>query len=296
MQPVGDAPWGAPPPAWPGGEATRFVRVNGYPLACVEAGTGAPPLLLVHGSVNDYRSFGEQVAPLSACTRTFAISLRHAYPERWDGRGDDFTVEQHAADLAAFVAAVGQGPMHVLGHSRGGAVALQLALAFPWAVRTLILADPGGLEALLPPSAEGEAMARQSQAMFARLRDDLAKGDESAALERFVDDLNGPGAWARRAPEQRQAMLDNVRTGPACAQRPAFTRAQIASLAVPILALTGAQSPPRYRLMLEAMRDANRHVRPLVTIDRAAHAMHRENAPAFNAAVGAFLAATSTAP
>lgn len=279
-----------------GDPGLRYCTVHGYPLAYVEAGTAGPPLLLVHGSINDYRSFGEQMRPLAEHARTIAVSLRHAYPERWDGRGDDFTVEQHAADLAAFIAAQAQGPMHVLGHSRGGAVAIALALAHPAAVRTLILADPGGLESLLPASAEGEAMARQSAEMFARLRAHLATGDEASALERFVDDLNGPGAWARRTPALRQVMLDNVRTGPACAERPAFTSRQIASLALPILPVTGAQSPPRYRLMLDAMRAQNANVRPVVTIAGAAHAMHRENAPAFNDAVHAFIQASSTGP
>jgi len=257
----------------------------------VEAGTRLPALLLVHGSINDFRSFEGQVTPLAAHARTIALSVRHAYPERWDGRGDDFTVEQHAADLAAFVEAQALGPAHVLGHSRGGAVALELALAHPQAVRTLVLADPGGLESLLPTSPEGDAMARQSAEMFARLREDLAAGDEEAALARFVDDLNGPGAWARRTPRQRQVMQDNVRTGPACAQRPSFTREQIASLPMPILPVTGAGSPPRYRLMLDALRELNGNVAPLVTVEGAAHAMHRDNAPAFNAAVSGFIAA-----
>jgi pimeloyl-ACP methyl ester carboxylesterase len=256
----------------------------------VEVGTQLPALLLVHGSINDYRSFAEQMTPLSAHARTIAVSLRHAYPERWDGTGDDFTVEQHAADLAAFIGAQAHGPMHVLGHSRGGAVALQLALHHPQAVRTLTLADPGGLELLLPPSPESEAMARQSSEMFARLRENLSTGDEGAALARFVEDLNGPGAWERRTPAQRQVMLDNIRTGPACAQRPSFTPGQIASLSMPILPVTGAKSPARYRLMLEAMRALNPNVAALVTVADAAHAMHRENAPAFNAAVRDFIA------
>jgi pimeloyl-ACP methyl ester carboxylesterase len=273
-----------------------YCTVNGYPLAYVEAGTRLPALLLVHGSINDYRSFEEQLAPLSAHARTVAVSLRHAYPERWDGAGDDFTVEQHASDLAAFIRAKALGAMHVLGHSRGGAVALELALRHPRSVRTLVLADPGGLESLLPPSGEGEAMARQSSEMFARLRDDLALGDEVAALTRFVETLSGPGAWARRTAAQRQVMLDNIRTGPACAQRPSFTRDEIASLSMPILPVTGAASPPRYRLMLEAMCALNRNAAAVVTIDGAAHAMHRENPAAFNAAVRDFMATPATAP
>lgn len=268
----------------------HVCTVNGYPHAYVESGTRVPALLLVHGSINDYRAFEGQLAPLSAHARTIAVSLRHAYPERWNGEGDDFSVEQHADDLAAFVEAQALGPVHLLGHSRGGAVALQLALTHPRAVRTLILADPGGLEALLPPSPEGEAMARQSSEMFARLRANLAAGDATAALRRFVEDLNGPGAWERRTPEQRQVMLDNVGTGPACAERPAFTREQIGSLAMPILLITGSASPARYRPMLEAMRTLNRNVEPIVVIDGAAHAMQRDNTAAFNAAVRDFIA------
>jgi len=85
-------------------------------------------------------------------------------------------------------------------------------------------------------------------------------------------------------------MLDNVRTGPACAERPAFTPEQVASLAMPVLAITGAASPARYRPMLEAMRALNPRVAPIVTIDGAAHAMQRERPDAFNAALREFIA------
>ena len=280
-----------PVPPWPTGERTTFCEVDGYPIAYVEAGTRLPALVLVHGSMIDYRSFQSQVGPLAAHARTIAASLRHSYPERWDGRGDDFSVDRHADDLGELIGRLGLRAVHLLGHSRGGAVALQLALRRPSLVRTLILADPGGLDGLLPDTPEGRAMARETATMFAKLRANLAHGDEVAAARGFVDDLNGPGAWERRSDEQRRIMLDNIRTGPACAERPAFTAAQVASLAMPILAITGERSPARYRTMFDAMRALNRNVSPTVTIAGAAHAMHREAPAAFNAAVVAFLAA-----
>ena len=128
-------------------------------------------------------------------------------------------------------------------------------------------------------------MADESSAMVDRLREDLAQGDTLRAAQRFVDSLGGPGAWERRTAEQRQIMLDNIATGPACAERPRFARDELARLPGPMMLVTGARSPRRYASMLVEMQRLNAGVRDLVTIPEAAHAMNRENPVAFNSAV-----------
>ena len=169
-------------------------------------------------------------------------------------------------------------------------MAIQLALRYPTLVRSLVLADPGGLEDLLPDTAEGRAIAGESGRMFAQLRADLAAGDAVSAARVFVDSLGGIGAWDRRTPEQRQLLLDNIATGPACAERPQWARQELAALKGPILLITGARSPRRYPLMLAEMMRCNARVVGLVVIADAAHAMNRENPAAFNEAVMTFLA------
>ena len=106
------------------------LRVNGYDMAFVERGTGAP-LLLVHGTLCDYRQWTGQMASFGGHYRTIALSLRHCWPEHWDGEGDDFTVQQHVADVASFISALEAGPVHLLGHSRGGHLAFRVAQYFP---------------------------------------------------------------------------------------------------------------------------------------------------------------------
>ena len=266
----------------------RTAVVAGYPLAFDERGSGPPPLL-VHGSVNDLRAWHHQMPAFAAHFRTIAVSLRHCWPERWDGRGGTFTVARHVADLAGFIDQRALGPMHVVGHSRGGAVALQLALTHPAHVQSLVLADPGGLEALLPDTAEGRAMATESSTMFAALAADLAQGDAERAARAFVDALGGPGAWDRRRPEQKAILLDNIATGPHCAERPRFTVAALRALTMPLLLVTGARSPARYAIMLHALRGLYDPPPPVVVVPDAAHAMNRENPAVFNAAVLAFL-------
>src|SRR6266481_1133560 len=80
----------------------QTLRVNGYDMAYLEVGQG-PPLLCVHGSLCDFRIWSAVLGPLSKQHRVIAVSLRHFFPDRWDGRGDTYSIEQHVDDLIAFI-------------------------------------------------------------------------------------------------------------------------------------------------------------------------------------------------
>ncbi len=57
----------------------RPVRVNEADLAYVEQGAG-DPVVFVHGSLNGYRRWGEQLAPFAARYRAIAYSRRRHWP------------------------------------------------------------------------------------------------------------------------------------------------------------------------------------------------------------------------
>ena len=90
----------------------------------------------------------------------------------------------------------------------------------------------------------------------------------------------GSDTWAKRSPDQKQVLFDNLGT---------ITCAQIQKFDFPILLLNGERSPKRYGEMFAAMRKCKSIAEP-ISIPNAAHAMNRENPPAFNAAVLDFLA------
>jgi pimeloyl-ACP methyl ester carboxylesterase len=263
----------------------RSLRVNDYDMHYLEAGAGAP-LLLVHGSLCDYRYWQPQMEPLARRHRIFAPSLRHYWPEAWDGRGAGFTRQQHAADLAAFIEAVGGGaPVDLLGHSRGGAVAYTVAQQHPRLVRTLILAEPG------VAAGEREADPAMDRDNFrCRALELIRGGDRDGGLALFIDTVSGPGTWSRTVPWLKQMMRDNANTlfGQAFEPYATVDRAALAALPMPLLLIGGAQSPQPYPAVLDAMQQWAPHARR-ATIANASHAMNLWNPGEFNRAVLDFL-------
>jgi pimeloyl-ACP methyl ester carboxylesterase len=270
----------------------KTIPVNGTGMAYVEAGSGEP-IVLVHGSLCDYRYWTLQMPAFSAAFRTISVSLRHFYPERWDGKGDDFSIRQHMEDVVAFIDALDIAPAHVVGHSRGGHIAFRIAQNYSGRVRKLVLSEPGG--ALDPDlSAQAEEVNKgfapgsfQTQAE-ARIR----AGDIDGGLQIFVDAVSGPGAWERTPEIAKQFTRDNAMTllGQIHETREPFTRAAAQAIKAPTLLVLGGASPPMFghinEALVAAIPDARR-----VTIPDATHTMNVIKPAAYNEAVLAFLRA-----
>src|SRR5450631_3935803 len=172
----------------------QTLHVNGYDMAYLEVGRG-PPLLCVHGTLGDFRTWSAVLGPLSKTRRVIALSLRHFFPEHWDGEGSDYTMAQHVADVIGFIEQLKAGPLDLIGHSRGGHIAFRVAEQRPELLRKLVLAEPGGeLDATLDPAAGGPSALA---ARFAASAEKIAAGDVDDGLKLFLDLIEGDGAWAR---------------------------------------------------------------------------------------------------
>jgi pimeloyl-ACP methyl ester carboxylesterase len=114
------------------------VEVEGLRIAYERAGEG-PPLLLLQGFVGDARStWRRQLDDLSDDFTVVAWDVPGA------GRSSDppesFRLPDYADCLAGFVDALGLGPVHVVGLSFGGAVALEFYRRHSATVMSLVLA------------------------------------------------------------------------------------------------------------------------------------------------------------
>src|SRR5689334_8776501 len=121
----------------------QTLTVNGYDMAYLDIGHGnGPPLVCVHGTLGDFRTWNAVLGPLTRKHRVIALSLRRFFPEHWDGVGTDYLMAQHVADVIAFVEKLNAGPVDLMGHSRGGHIGFRLAQARPDLLRRLVLTEP----------------------------------------------------------------------------------------------------------------------------------------------------------
>jgi pimeloyl-ACP methyl ester carboxylesterase len=274
-------------PKWPLPEGLKSVEVNGYEMAYRDEGSGAP-VVLVHGALSDYRIWNPVGPELAKRFRVITVGLRHHYPEKWDGKGSDYSYEQHAADVAAFIKTLNLGKVHLVGHSRGGGVVVNVAKNNPDVIKTLVLADATGFESMLPDTPEGQKLATASRDRIETLQKNLGAGNIELAAQMFVDSLNTPGTWAKRTPEQKQRLFDNLGTAAQLSKTPPTTCAQVAQFDFPMLLVHGENSPANFPGMSAAIRKCKTIAEPIV-VPNAAHSMFVDNPAVFNAALLGFL-------
>jgi pimeloyl-ACP methyl ester carboxylesterase len=126
-----------------GADGLRFVSLGegGPRLAYREAGTGDPPIVLVHGMACDHTHLLAQLEHLAPRHRVVAVDQRgHGASDVPEG---EYTTEVLAEDLRVLLERLGVERPVLVGHSLGGGVVLHLAVEHPELVRAVVLLDSG---------------------------------------------------------------------------------------------------------------------------------------------------------
>jgi pimeloyl-ACP methyl ester carboxylesterase len=139
------------------------VDVPGGPLAVLDAVPESPvaTVLLVPGFTGSKEDFRDVLVPLAeAGLRAVSMDQRGQYHSPGPDDPEAYTVHALAADVLALAAALGDGPVHLVGHSFGGLVCRAAVIAEPTAFRSLVLMDSGP-SALGGPRAEALPLMKQ---------------------------------------------------------------------------------------------------------------------------------------
>jgi pimeloyl-ACP methyl ester carboxylesterase len=221
--------------------------------------TGAgmkPTLVLLHASASSARQWDALAPALALHFDVHAIDL-HGHGMRAPWPAD---APLSLGDEAALIEPLFErsGRLHLVGHSYGGAVAIEAARRHPRAVKSLVIFEPVLFGLLLGDSCS-HAEAQQVSALAATLHAFIAQERPHAAAERFVDFWSGAGTWARLpAPRQAavaQRMPSVVRHFDAVFAA-ADPRPALAHQAPPMLCLAGADTVAATRRIAQLLEDA----------------------------------------
>ncbi|HWP42601.1 MAG TPA: alpha/beta hydrolase, partial [Blastocatellia bacterium] len=267
----------------------KHVEVNGARLAYIERGSGTP-VVFVHGAISDYRTWAAQLEPFSKRYRVISYSRRYHYPNTRPEADADYSRSVHAADLAAFLRALGLGRAHLVGHSYGGSVAALVAMEHPELVRSLVLGDPS-LFAVLQTQEAKAHLSAQRETLSAVLAPLKEKKDEQA-IRLFLKGVIGADVLDSLPAASRGVIMDNVGTlGPMLAtyfdpNRLDCDRAR--GIETPTLLLTGEFSPKIYGQVVGALDRCMPNAEVSI-LARASHGLQLERPKEFNEVVLSFL-------
>jgi len=258
-------------------------------LHTTEIGDAGPRVVFLHGLFGQGRNFTQVARALTPDLRSTLVDLPNHGRSAWT---DDAGYEAVADVVATWLAATygDEGPVHLVGHSMGGKVAMVLALARPELVDRLVVAD------IAPAGSEGAGEFEHLLGALAGL--DLAtlerRGDADEQLTPQIDDARVRGFLLQNLRSGKdgfawQANLDLLRRElPAIGGFPEID----ATFDHPVLWVAGETSDYVREEHGPAMRALFPRTR-LVTIKGAGHWVHSEQPEAFVSALRVFLTAAS---
>lgn len=155
------------------------LRVSEETVQFTDRGHGEP-LLLIHGGV--FAAWFATVADDPALSGfRLVMPVRAGYDPTAPAPSRHLTLADHAQHCAAVLDSLGIGQAHVLAHSSGSLIALQLAADRPELIRSLVLVDPAAAASLLPPE-----MAADFGQVFEPVMAAAAAGDLGTAFDTFM--------------------------------------------------------------------------------------------------------------
>jgi len=213
---------------------TMDVEANNTTLYAEQTGDG-PSIVFVHGMCGDARVWVDMIGRLADRFRCATYDRRgHTRSPRTDAVE---SVELHADDLAALIAALELAPTIVVGSSGGARIALDLIRRYQPLSRAERLSEPP-VAALAPdafPAMIGEVAPAVQRA--------AQTGGPRAAVDAFFAALC-PGLWFRIDDSVKDRYRDNAATLFNDLGMPPYqiAPADIAAIGVPTLVIAGSTS------------------------------------------------------
>lgn len=221
----------------------------------VTAGADRPMVVALHCSGSVGRQWSGLAERLGAACAFHAPDLfGTASRGHWPG-ARPFSLAEEAQPILELIDGT-EAPVHLVGHSYGGGVALHLALARPDRIASLSLYEPSAFHLLKELGREGAAALAEIVELSQAVDQGVLTGAYRAAAARFVDFWGGAGAWAAMPFRLQAAIISYLPK--ACLDFRALigeagSLAELGRLRCPMLVLRGEHATRPTRLIAEAL-------------------------------------------
>jgi pimeloyl-ACP methyl ester carboxylesterase len=224
-------------------------------VSYLEYGSGAP-IVLLHAGGASGKQWAKVGALLEARFRVIAPDLwGFGGTEHWSGE-QELTHDDQALLVAGVIEQLCKQPVHLVGHSYGGATAVRLMLGNMALVRTAVLIEPI-LTPLLRLAGEEDHF-REYLQMAHSFLENAAAGNLNEAWRAFLDYRNGPGTW-EALPEPQRERFRCVTESTVAAFRSNLSNPtsleDLERLSLPILVMSGEKTTVPDRRVTEILRD-----------------------------------------
>jgi pimeloyl-ACP methyl ester carboxylesterase len=271
-------------------DARALAQIGQVTLSYVSRGDGDPVVLIHAGVLADW--FRPLLDEPALADRFRLISYHRVNYGRSSHVEGPVSVAGQALHCRLLLSYLGVERAHVVGHSAGAAIALQLALDSRDVVQTLTVMDPA-----LADHPTTDVAPVSPPPFIQSTLDQHASGDSAGAVDAFMGAVCGP-----RYRAVVDAMLPTGAFEQAVADADGLFRQEIPSLLAwrfgpddarritcPVLAVAGGESPPvfaeRQRRLLDWLPSAEAY-----TLPGAGHMLMLEQPRALAEALAAFLA------
>jgi pyruvate dehydrogenase E2 component (dihydrolipoamide acetyltransferase) len=259
------------------GAAPETVEVGGRGVRYLRRGEGGLPAVLIHGFGGDLNNWLFNHEDLAARRAVYALDLPgHGGSSK---QVDSGTLGEFSELLSGFMSVVGVPRAHLVGHSMGGGVAMEYALAHPDRTASLTLIASTGLG----PEIDGdyiEGFVTASRRKDIKPHLEKLFGDPSVLGRRLIEDILQYKRLDGVEPALRRIAAEFCHHG----RQVVALRDRLSELPMPILVIWGAKDRI---LPVPQAQDLPEHIQTQILPD-AGHMVQMESAPKVNRLIHSF--------
>lgn len=278
------------------------LHLESTTLECHEQGSGLP-VVFIHGSASDYRTWDKQERVFAQRFRTLTYSRRYHWPNESIADGAEYSMSEQVHDLEQVLQSAGSQPF-VVGHSYGAYLALMVAISRPGLIGRMVLAEPPVIPLFtsFPPKPQDilRLLVTDPKTAFPIIKfaatglgpatQAAKRGQDDLAMKKFGSAVMGNGVFRRLSPERLEQARSNFMKAELLSDSfmTPIDAADVVTIETPTLIVTGANSPRLFHRLNERLADLIPNSQS-VEIPNASHITHEDNPAAYNHAVLQFL-------